>query len=206
MTTANKSMRQERSTLVKVIGDRMRQARELCNLTQITASKRLGYKTSSKLSKIETATNASSVPFWLIERAARVYEVSTDFLFGRIDDWETGSRMTLERNTSQWMFDAWETLRQRDMNVLKLLHDRTETLASAVSSSLSATEDIQAALNRFSELNSDFEENMRGGARLVAAVERASTAAREADSRMKKHKMGLKLKLSDPRQLSLSFL
>ena len=74
--------RMEQAAAVKTIGARMRQARELCNLSQSAAAKRLGYSNSSKLSKVEGATDTNSVPLWLILRAAKVYEVSIDFLFG----------------------------------------------------------------------------------------------------------------------------
>ena len=129
--TMSMTTRQEQAAAVKTIGARMRQARELCNLSQSAAAKRLGYQNPSKLSKVELATDTNSVPLWLIVRAARVYEVSVDFLFGATDDWEVGARMTQERETSAWMFDAWEKARQRDMETLKRLHDRVQTLTEA---------------------------------------------------------------------------
>ena len=70
---------------------RQRQARELCNLSQSVAAKRLGYLTSAKLSKVEAAADTNSVPLWLIHRAASIYDVSTEFLFGFTDDFEVGS-------------------------------------------------------------------------------------------------------------------
>ena len=76
MATEKKTMslttRQEQAAAVKTIGARMRQARELCNLSQSAAARRLGYANPSKLSKVELATDTNSVPLWLIVRAARV--------------------------------------------------------------------------------------------------------------------------------------
>ena len=42
--------KQEKAAVVRVIGTRMREARELCNMSLSEASKRLGYANPSKLS------------------------------------------------------------------------------------------------------------------------------------------------------------
>ncbi|MDR3353375.1 MAG: helix-turn-helix domain-containing protein [Zoogloeaceae bacterium] len=195
--------RMEQAAAVKTIGARMRQARELCNLSQSAAAKRLGYQNPSKLSKVELATDTNSVPLWLIVRAARVYEVSVDFLFGATDDWEVGARMTQERETSAWMFDAWEKARQRDMETLKRLHDRMQTLTEAVAVMLSASEESALALARFAELNPEFEE-MRAGSRLVGAVERANDAAKSAKTKMERFHMECSVAAPQTHQLSLA--
>jgi len=202
-TTRFTTTRQEQAAAVKMIGARMRQARELCNLSQNAAAKRLGYSNSSKLSKVEGATDTNSVPLWLIIRAAKVYEVSVDFLFGASDDWETGARMTQEREVSAWLHDVFEKARLRDMQTLRLLHDRVQTLAETVADMVALTEDAGLALTRFAELNPAFEE-MRAGSRLVSAVERASNAAKSAKAKMARFRMECTLAAADTHQLSLT--
>lgn len=201
--TTSVTTRQEQAAAVKIIGARMRQARELCNLSQSAAAKRLGYQNPSKLSKVELATDTNSVPLWLIVRAASVYEVSVDFLFGSTDDWEVGARMTQEREVSAWMFDTWEKTRQRDMETLKRLHDRMQMLAETVATMLAASEDAGLALARFSELNPEFEE-MRAGARLVGAVERAVDAAKNSKTKMERFRMDCVVAAPNSHQLSLA--
>lgn len=207
MATEKKTMslttRQEQAAAVKTIGARMRAARELCNLSQSAAARRLGYANPSKLSKVELATDTNSVPLWLIVRAARVYEVSVDFLFGATDDWEVGARMTQEREVSAWMFDTFDKLRQRDMETLKRLHDRVQTLTDAVAVMLAASEDASLALARFAELNPAFEE-MRAGSRLVSAVERASDSAKAAKTKMERFRMECAVAAPQTHQLSLA--
>lgn len=207
MATEKKTMslttRQEQAAAVKTIGARMRAARELCNLSQSAAARRLGYANPSKLSKVELATDTNSVPLWLIVRAARVYEVSVDFLFGATDDWEVGARMTQEREVSAWMFDTFDKLRQRDMKTLKRLHDRVQTLTDAVAVMLAASEDASVALSRFAELNPAFEE-MRAGSRLVSAVERASDSAKAAKTKMERFRMECAVAAPQTHQLSLA--
>ena len=55
--------------------------RELCNLSQVEAARRLG-RTRPSCQKVEAATDTNSGPARLITAAAQVYEVSVDFLFG----------------------------------------------------------------------------------------------------------------------------
>ena len=201
--TMSLTTRQEQAAAVKTIGARMRQARELCNLSQSAAARRLGYANPSKLSKVELATDTNSVPLWLIVRAARVYEVSVDFLFGSTDDWEVGARMTQERETSAWLFDAIDKFRQRDMETLKRLHDRVSVMQEAVAAMLESSDDVSAALARFAELNPEFEE-MRAGSRLVAAVERSSAAAGNAKGKMTRFKVECTMAAQQSPQLSLA--
>lgn len=62
--------KREQARLVQTIGARLAEARELCNMSQSVAAQRLGYSNSSKLSKVEGATDTNSVPLWLIVRAS----------------------------------------------------------------------------------------------------------------------------------------
>lgn len=197
------STRMEQAAAVKTIGARMRQARELCNLSQSAAAKRLGYSNSSKLSKVEGATDTNSVPLWLILRAAKVYEVSVDFLFGVTDDWEVGARMTQEREISSWLWEAMEKARLRDMATLKKLHDRLEAMGDSVGAMLTAGEDVGTAMTRFMELNPIFEE-MPGGARLLGAIERSSASAKGAQAKMARFRVECSLAAADTHQLSLA--
>ncbi|MBL8474406.1 MAG: helix-turn-helix transcriptional regulator [Rhodocyclaceae bacterium] len=194
--------RQAQAAVVRTIGARMRAARELCNLSQSAAAKRLGYSNSSKLSKVEGATDTNSVPLWLILRAASVYEVSVDYLFGVSEDWEVGARMTQERETSAWMFDAWEAARRRDMDVLRRLHDKLSSMSESVSLMFDAISETEDALRAFESLNKRFAD-MRGGARLVNKVLRAVEAGNNAKARMARFKVECQSAGGAPEQLCL---
>lgn len=176
--------RHERYALVRTLGERMRQARELCNLSQSAAARRLGYANPSKLSKIEAAVDVASVPLWLIQRAAEVYEVSVDFLFGFTDDWETGARMTQEREVSAWLVRAWNDARVRDVQARLQLENQLAVIHETIAGSSHAVAELEAALKRFIELNPEFEGDMRGGNRLATAVEGVAAAAAIGRSKM----------------------
>lgn len=195
--------RKEQAAMVRTIGERMRQARELCNLSQSAAAKRLGYANPSKLSKVESATDTNSVPLWLIRKAAEVYEVSVDYLFGFTDDWECGARMTQEREVSSWLARAWNDGRERDLLALKQLNDRMAVLRDAVAVGIAMTREADAALERFAQLNPEFAEDMRGSNRLVNSVKNAVAAAEQAKSRLVKLKLEGREASSTPGQLTM---
>lgn len=195
----------EQAVIVKTIGSRLRKARELCNLSQSVAAKRLGYTNPSKLSKVEGATDTNSVPLWLIVKAAQIYEVSIDYLFGASDDWEIGSRMSQERDVSQWVFDAWEKARQRDMDVLKRLHNKVDAMAAAIAETMESAENADAAMRRFAEVNPEFQD-MRAGARLLSSIERVSDSAKNAKAKMTRFRCECAVASRNTSQLSLFVL
>jgi len=181
--------RKQQDQLVCTIGKRLRQGRHMCNMSLTYAAKKLGYANPSKLSKVEHAYDTHSVPLWLIERAAKLYDVSIDFLFGRSDDFETSSRMYIERETAQWVFHAWETARQRDMQVVRGLVNRIESIGQSTVQLHDTGGQLKTAMQRFVELNPEFE-TMRGSARVLSAVNTIydhTQAARNQLSRFKLH-------------------
>ena len=177
--------KKEQSQLVRTIGERLKEARELCNMTQQTAAKKLGYRNSSKLAKIEKASDTNSVPIWLILRASKLYDVSVDFLFGMNDDWEKSARLTIERKTGLWLNEQWEKMRRRDLAVIQSLCSRIETLDSAVSEHTRLAKDLDSALASFRSLNPQFDD-MRGGNRLLSVSGKITEAISESESRMRR--------------------
>lgn len=190
----------EQATIVKSIGQRMRQAREMCNLSQIEAARRFGYSNPSKLSKIEGATDTNSVPLWIIARAAQMYEVSIDFLFGASDDWETGARMTQERAVSAWLFGEFDRQQKMGMRTLYSLNDQLEVLADILPGSHGAALEVGRALDRYRQLNWAAYEDMRGGAKLESAIDaliKRTTAGADAYRRFQGHLQNMKAATSE---------
>ena len=70
---ATNGLRHQQAELVKTIGARLKESRELCNMSLSESARQLGYANPSKLSKVENATDTRSVPFWLIPAAAKLY-------------------------------------------------------------------------------------------------------------------------------------
>ncbi|SFK63819.1 Helix-turn-helix domain-containing protein [Nitrosomonas aestuarii] len=193
----------ERVALARSIGKRLKESRENAGFTQVDAAKMLGYSNSSKLAKIEGATDTNSVPLVLILRAARLYEVSIDFIFGETEDWELGAQSMIERDVSKWVFDATETMYSQQMNVLKSLMDRTNIIHMSVLDMHDAATELEAAVRRFAELNPSFEDDMRGGSRLVSAVRRVLHSSQEGKVRVNRFNGECKRRFESIPQLQL---
>ena len=88
--------------------------------------------------------------------------------------------MTQEREVSAWLFNAWNNARVHDVQARLQLESRINAIRDDVVASMDAAREVESALERFAELNPEFEEDMRGGARLSAAVVAVAVAAAKA--------------------------
>ena len=170
--------------IIKTIGGRMREARELSNLSLSEAARRLGYANPSKLSKVENATDTNSVPLRLIRDAAELYDVSADYIFGLADDWETG----IPRGMTGWLADRWEQQRRRDIAAMAALGARVDACAELIPGIAADAREVLDAVRRLDALNPDAWPEIRGGGRLNSAAERLernARAAAEAEKRLK---------------------
>lgn len=177
--------KKEQNAIVRTIGERMRQAREMCNLSQSEAARQFGYANPSKLSKVEAAIDTNSVPLWLIRRAAEVYEVSVDFLFGLSEDWETGA----PRGTQAWLLDAWNKMRLRDIGLLDRVHSEAATVACTTSNVLDAVRGVGDALTVYRERNPGFDDSAASSL-LVSRISRLEMAAKRAEAGLKRFQLG----------------
>ncbi|MFZ3017142.1 MAG: helix-turn-helix transcriptional regulator [Gallionella sp.] len=175
----------EQAALVRVIGDRLREAREMCNWSQSEVARRLGYSNPSKLSKVEGATDTNSVPLWLIVRAARLYEVSVDFLFGLTDDFEGGA----PPGAQDWLLDAWQKLRERDLAAFEHLHREIAAVSQHTSELVAGAVEVAAALDRLRSRVPTFDTEMPASA-LLGRVENLQARARAADGALKRFHLG----------------
>lgn len=197
------SDKEAQTELVENIGVRMRQAREMCNMSLVAAANRLGYSNGSKLSKVENASDTRSVPILLVFRASRLYDVSIDYLFGASNSWNVNGQMLKDRAVAAWMHEAWEISRKRDMSALKTLHDKVSAMDETINLMLASADNTAMALERFAELNIDFED-MRAGSRLVAAIENGASTAKQAKAKMAKFRFDCAPTAAEPEQLSLA--
>ena len=173
--TSGARLRLRQMDLVKTVGARLKASRELNNLSLSEAAARLGYSNPSKLSKVENATDTNSVPLWLIRDAARIYDVSVDYLFGLAHDWETG----VPRGISGWVLDEWEWQRRRDAAALASLAARVDACVTLIPALAADAVAVRVALDRIAEFNPESWPEIRAAGRLFTAIERLeqSTAA-----------------------------
>ncbi len=183
-------IRHAQAELVKTIGARLKASRELCNLSLSEAARRLGYANPSKLSKVENATDTNSVPIRLIRDAARIYEVSTEYLFGLSDDFEAG----VPRGMTPHLLDQWERMRLRDLQAIIALQQKIEAATSVIPTIQRDAQNVIDAINRLTDLNGDAFVDLRGGSILTAAADRLKKSAADALQAERR----LRLKLATP--------
>ncbi|MFK5950339.1 MAG: hypothetical protein QM500_16395 [Methylococcales bacterium] len=177
--------KKEQLELVKVIGVRMVEARKLCGLTQINAAKLLGYSNSSKLAKIENASDTDSVPFMLIHKASGVYKVSMDFLYGVTDVYERDPVLAQQKQIEQWLFNQYSTIREDESKQLKTVLKRVVDLEGvAANSAKRAVKNIET-LERMIVINPECENNLKGLAKLQRLLIETAEEAVEIDRQLK---------------------
>lgn len=163
-------MRTEQSALVRTIGQRMREARELCNMSQQTAAEALGYANSSKLAKIENATDTNSVPICLLPKAAKLYDVSADFLFGLTSDWERDGGELEDREAFGYLQAKREEDRKRDEENFGRLAKTLQAVAHAVMDIEPLVELLRRGVARANQ--DEAFEGLKGGAAIQSAADR----------------------------------
>lgn len=202
---STESTRHEQAAILRTVGERMREAREMCGMSQAVAAKRLGLPNSGRLSKIESAFDVRVVPEWLKIRAAKLYQVSLDYLYGASDDWETDARMTQEREVGAYMLETWEVMRRRDMETLLKLHNQNEELRASITLSYEECSRLVDGIRRFADLNPMFE-RMKGSAMIAGPAERAMESTANGVRLIKRFRMRCQLAAKGTHQLSLQIV
>jgi transcriptional regulator with XRE-family HTH domain len=152
---------------VMEFGRRMAEARKLSKLTQEQAAALLGYRNSTKLNKIELGTDTHAVPWRIIIKAAKLYDVTSDFLLGLAgDEWERDPVVCEQKQIGAWLLEHFERTRLKEMQVLKALQTRQVVIFTGISRFLERAKENMECVNRVQELNPEFEE-LRGGAKLL---------------------------------------
>ena len=198
-------IRLKQAKAVKATGSRFKEARELCNMSLNEGARLLGYSNASKLSKVENATDTNSVPLWLIIEASKLYEVSTDFLLGTSDDWEYSARKTQEREISRFMAEQIERNIRNTVNMSRLFNDEMEWATGSIISMAFSPDEIEAAMKEVVSLNPEGWQDMRGGNKLVNAIEKAKQLAAHVQSGMRRFKRKLTIANSNKNQLGLDY-
>jgi transcriptional regulator with XRE-family HTH domain len=159
----------DKSKKAVLIGERLKQARELCRMSQELSAKRLGYKNSSQLSKIESAFENRSIPIHKICDAAKLYGVSADFLLGLSDDWDIDEHHNRQINIANHLYDTWEHARKSEIVAINKMLSQVQCLERVVSDIVDDSVASYNALMVFMRRNSEFED-MPGGSALVKRI------------------------------------
>jgi transcriptional regulator with XRE-family HTH domain len=161
------------SALIRTIGSRLRKARELCQPMTIQTAAKMLCIDPGQLRAVETGVDFQNLSLEILPRAAKVYDVSVDYLFGfgSSDDWELCPEAVLAREfgagTREYCFEELARLGVELMAQQKKL----ETLTSTVLQLLPAITEVCESLESFQKRNVGFDE-MAGGNQLLYRVKK----------------------------------
>lgn len=169
------------------LGKQLKEARELCKLKLFQAAKMLELD-SAMLKKIESGLDCDEyldilTPAFILE-AAKLYDITTDFLFGLADDEFDREPEAIYMRRAKAQIIRYQLTQICYVHRLVNRYDkRTNEAAGAIDEMLDAVADIEATFQRFRELNPNFDA-MRGGAGLFSAIEKAKTKVQAANLKL----------------------
>lgn len=187
----------EMSKLYRTFAERMFHARvDLNGWNQLHAAKLLGYKNSSTLAKIE---QGGKYPIWLPTAAAKVYNVTTDYLLGLCD-----YEFEIKSPGSKWEQDIlnannanFKVLMREHSRYLKKVADTTRLTVEGLGTVVEAATTVKELFDRLRELNPGIWDEAKGGSRLENAVNRMHFACQNVRRDAERARISLKAKACD---------
>lgn len=179
--------RLKRAESLRIVGARLREARVDINaMTLSYAAEKLCCENPSQLSKIENGHDPA--PNWLILAAAKLYQVSADFLLGAAGDWEYSARMTQEREVGRFQAEETERMVVRQTNLNMAFHDELEWASGAIIGMAFSLEEVAATFKRVTEINVASWQEVKGGAKLASEIDKAQLLLAAARAGLKRFK------------------
>ena len=159
-----------------IIAKRLKEAREIANISVKNAARKLGFKTQSALCKIEKGLIKPSIN--LILQAAQLYDVSADFIFGLNDDWEKSLYCRQQRDSNSWIIHAINKNNNDVLQTLNIIKNKLYNLVEISEFLALKSQETNDAFLRFVELNKDDFLDLKGGAKLEKLITEIYNAAK----------------------------
>jgi transcriptional regulator with XRE-family HTH domain len=175
--------------VIKGIGGRLREARELCQPMTIQTAAKMLCIDPCQLRAVETGVDFQKLPLELILKAAKIYDVSSDFLFGLVgDDWELCPEVRLQREFGQGARELYlEDLAKLGLELMSQQR-RLDALTDTVLQMIPAINEVCESLESFQKRNAGFDE-MPGGNQLLYRVKKVRQFGNIAKRRMIRSKI-----------------
>lgn len=164
--------------VIKLVGGRLAEARELCKLPRHTAADRLGIS-DDLLAKIESGVDVETIPLKLIRQASLIFDVSVDFLLGFSNDWETDPKTRQDREFAAYVHSEQAQLFARWAVKQLHLERQVEALAAVVGTLPVEIEAIHESLAAFKTMNPDFD-RLPAGSQLQYRIRKTHESAQAA--------------------------
>jgi DNA-binding XRE family transcriptional regulator len=173
--------------IVKIVGERMAEARQLCKLQRHMAAGRLGIS-DKLLEQIESGVDIEHLPLKLVRQASLIYDVSVDYLFDFSSDWEVDPKTRQDREFAAYLHQEQTQLFSRWAVKQLQLERQVEALSAAVGVLPAEIEAIVEALKTFEVMNPDFD-RLPAGSMLQYRIQRAHEKAQGARRVLIRHKV-----------------
>ena len=200
-TTTSTPSKQDQAVLSCEVGIRMRESRIMSGLSQVDAANRLGYQNSSKLAKIEKG-QSSRIPLWVIRKAAILYDVSCDYLFGVTETMERDdvSHASL-RELHAFMFADFDKRHAQDIAVMIAIRTKLETIQQMIVLAAQQAQQLEEA-KLFIEQQPEWQD-IKGGNRLINYIDRLNHTVNSSSLRFKDIKREMQAKSGTEYQMNL---
>lgn len=179
--TRESSHQAERASLAFEFGKRMRQAREMVNISQDELARRIGHANKSKITRLEAGYADAEPGGLLVRKISVALGVNPGYLLAIDDDIEANPVVFATRMVA----DALARSREQDLVRFSALFAAVNIAASGIERMAAMADDVVRAYERIA-LDDAFQD-IRGGSRLDAAVGNlagAGAIARESMARL----------------------
>lgn len=168
------------AAILRKLGPRIREARQLCGFTIHKSAQLLGVE-AEFLKRLEArAIDIDSVPLKFVKDASQLLDVSSDFLLGLAgDEWERDPSVCFRRQIGVGLHRAANKHLAEIAIKCERQERQIEAIGSTTAKMLKTVENLNEAVERFRELNPDFN-NLLGSATLANRAKIASEAVKEA--------------------------
>lgn len=172
-----------RNALNRTIAKRLIEARELAGLRLYDAAQYLGIP-HKLLEKLENAHIPNPPPI-VICNAAKLYDVSVDFIYGFSPDWERDETIRRQRTVNLFFYERYYQNLAGSIARSAAIENKISILGETVGDLPKALLDIDKAFQRFTARNPEFID-MPAGAPVLAAIQSAQKLALKCDSLMRR--------------------
>lgn len=180
--TRESSHQAERASLAFEFGQRMRQAREMVNISQDELARRIGHANKSKITRLEAGYADAEPGGLLVRKISVALGVNPGYLLGVDDDIEANPVIFASRMVA----DALARSREQDLVRFSALFSAVSIAASGIEQMSYLVDGVLRAYERIAD-DEVFLNEVRGGAKLDAAVHNlagATAIARESMARL----------------------
>lgn len=174
-------------SLAKLVGKRLRAARLACRLSEQEVADALGYKGATQVCLTEKGEGRIP-PIIMAIRYCELYGISLDFMAGRIDDPLSDPVETNQGAIKRAVINSVQSSVQLFVDAVSNLTVASVSEHMADRGELRQIIDrigeVSAAYQRVKALNPMYEEDIKGSARLEAAIDALSASVSGIEHRM----------------------